>query len=98
MPGEEAATETVIKEHVRSARRWKQMGVLPFSSATLANWIIYCAVDYFSPLYDYFYRELLKRQFFMADEARVQVLKELEWEAEAVSLCDSSVAGRTGCR
>ena len=43
---------------------------------TLANWIIYCSKKYFQPVYDYFHRELLKRSFAMADETRVQVLKE----------------------
>ena len=51
------------------------MGVI-LSRATLANWIIYCARNYFHPLYEYFHRELLKRRFLMADETRVQVLKE----------------------
>lgn len=51
----------------RQEQDWKQMGVI-LSRATLANWIIYCAGNYFSPLYDYFHRELLKRQFLMADE------------------------------
>ena len=46
------------------------------SRTTLANWIIYCSQNYFQPMYDYFHRELLKRSFAMADETRVQVLKE----------------------
>lgn len=33
-------------------------------------------MDYFLPVYDFFIRELLKRQFLMADETRIQVLKE----------------------
>lgn len=68
----------------RQEQDWKQMGV-PLSRATLANWIIYCAGNYFSPLYDYFHRELLKRGFLMADETRVQVLKEPGREAETDS-------------
>ena len=68
----------------RQEQDWKQMGV-PLSRATLANWIIYCAGNYFSPLYDYFHRELLKRRFLMADETRVQVLKEPERKAETDS-------------
>ena len=54
---------------------WKQYGV-QISRTTLANWIIYCSKNYFQPMYDYFHRELLKRIFAMADETRVQVLKE----------------------
>lgn len=68
----------------RQEQDWKQMGVI-LSRATLANWIIYCSGNYFSPLYDYFHRELLKRQFLMADETRVQVLKEPERKAETDS-------------
>lgn len=68
----------------RQEQDWKQMGV-PFSRATLANWVIYCATNYFSPLYGYLHRELLKRQFLMADETRIQVLKEAGREAETDS-------------
>ena len=59
----------------RQEKDWKQYGAR-ISRATLANWIIYCSQKYFQPLYDYFHRELLKRSFAMADETRVQVLKE----------------------
>lgn len=55
----------------RQKQDWKQMGV-PFSRATLASWVIYCAMNYFSPLYDYFHRELLKRRFLMADATRAR--------------------------
>lgn len=68
----------------RQEQDWKQMGVI-LSRATLGNWIIYCSGNYFSPLYDYFHRELLKRQFLMADETRVQVLKEPGRKAETDS-------------
>ena len=43
----------------RQEQDWKQMGVT-LNRTTLANWIIYCAGNYFSPLYDYFHRELIK--------------------------------------
>ena len=68
----------------RQEQDFQQMGVI-LSRATLANWIIYCAGNYFSLLYDYFHRELLKRQFLMADETRVQVLKEPGRSAETDS-------------
>lgn len=68
----------------RQEKDWKQYGV-SVTRATLANWIIYCAEHYFQPLYDYFHRELLKRQFAMADETRVQVLKEPEREPQTQS-------------
>ena len=59
----------------RQEKDWKQYGV-QISRTTLANWIIYCSQNYFQPMYDYFHRELLKRNFAMADETRVQVLNE----------------------
>ena len=68
----------------RQEQDWKQTGVT-LSRATLANWVLYCAGNYFSPLYDYFHRELIKRRFLMADETRVQVLKEPERKAETDS-------------
>lgn len=39
----------------------------------------------FEALTDYFHRELLKRQFLMADETRVQVLKEPKRDSETDS-------------
>jgi transposase/uncharacterized coiled-coil protein SlyX len=68
----------------RQEQGWKQMGV-QLNRATLANWIIYCATEYFAPLYGYLHRELLKRQFLMADETRIQVLHEKERRAETDS-------------
>lgn len=59
----------------RQGQDWKQLGVC-FKRATLANWIIYCAQNYFRPMYDYFHRTLLTRKYLMADETRIQVLKE----------------------
>ena len=68
----------------RQEQDWNQMGVL-LNRATMANWIIYCASQYFAPFYDYLHRELLKRQFLMADETRIQVLHETERKAETDS-------------
>ena len=59
----------------RQEQDWKQLGVA-FSRATLANWVITCAKEYFQPMYDFFHKSLLKRNFLMADETRIQVLKE----------------------
>jgi Transposase IS66 family. len=68
----------------RQEQDWKQMGVT-LIRATLANWILYCVGNYFSLLYDYFHRELIKREFLMADATKVQVLKELGRNAETDS-------------
>ena len=68
----------------RQEKDWKQYGA-QISRTTLANWIIYCSRNYLQPMYDYFHRELLKRSFAMADETRVQVLKEEERRAQTQS-------------
>ena len=68
----------------RQEQDWKQLGVM-LNRATLANWIIYCATQYFRPFYDYLHRELLKREFLMADETRIQVLHEEDRKAETDS-------------
>ena len=61
----------------RQEQDWHQLGV-DFTRATLANWIIYCADNYLKPMYDYLHRQLLHRKYLMADEIRIQVLKEPE--------------------
>lgn len=68
----------------RQEQDWSQLGVA-LNRATLSNGIIYCAEHYFSPVYDYFHRQLLHRQYLMADETRVQVLKEPERNPETDS-------------
>lgn len=60
---------------------WKQLGVL-LNRATLANWIIYCTTQYFEPFYNYLHWELLKREFLVADETRIQVLHEKDRKVE----------------
>lgn len=59
----------------RQEKDWAQLGA-ELSRTTLGNWIIYCALNYFKPLYCYLHREQIKRKFLMADETRFQVLKE----------------------
>ena len=68
----------------RQEKDWKMYGI-ELSRATMANWVIYSASHYLKPLYDYFHRMLLKREFLMADETRVQVLKEDGRSAETDS-------------
>jgi len=68
----------------RQEKDWSQYGI-ELSRTTLANWIIYCADKYFSPMYEYFHRQLLKRQFLMADETTVQVLNEPERRPQSKS-------------
>ena len=59
----------------RQEKDWEQMGAF-LSRGTLGRWIKICSDEYFAPIYDYFHRLLLGREFAMADETRIQVLKE----------------------
>ena len=59
----------------RQEKDWEQMGAF-LSRGTLGRWIKICSDDYFVPIYEYFHRLLLRREFAMADETRLQVLKE----------------------
>ena len=68
----------------RQEKDWLQFGV-ELSRTTIANWIINCVDWYFIHVYGSFHRELLKRGFLMADETRVQVLKEPERRAQSQS-------------
>ena len=68
----------------RQEKDWKQYGI-ELSRTTLANWIIYCSKNYFDPLYQFFHRKLLERNFLMADETPVQVLNEPGRRAESKS-------------
>ena len=59
----------------RQEKDWKQMGAF-LSRGTLGRWIKICSDEHFVPVYEYFHRLLLGREFAMADETRLQVLKE----------------------
>ena len=65
----------------RQETDWAQYG-LPLSRGRLARWIQFCSEDYFLPVYAYLHRLLLQRKFLMADETRIQVLKEPQRAAE----------------
>ncbi len=57
----------------------------PISRNAMAHGVIYVAKNYFSPMYDFFHRKLLKRQFLMMDETPIQVLKEEDRRAQTKS-------------
>lgn len=59
----------------RQEQDFHQMNA-PIGRTSMAGWLITAAQEYLEPLYDYFHRELLKRQFLMMDETPIQVLKE----------------------
>lgn len=59
----------------RQESMWEQAGC-PLSRATMANWLIFCAENYLIFIFRHYQRELLARKYLMADETKVQVLKE----------------------
>lgn len=59
----------------RQEKDWSRFG-LELSRATMANLIISCSDLYLAPIYDRCHHHLLNRTFAMADESRLQVLKE----------------------
>ena len=68
----------------RQEKDWQQMGAA-LSRGTLGRWLKVCSDEYFAPLYEYFHRLLLGREFGMADETRWQVLKEPDRAPETQS-------------
>ena len=68
----------------RQEKDWEQMGAF-LSRGTLGRWIKICSDEYFVPIYEYFHRLLLGRGFAMADETRIQVLKEPDRNPETDS-------------
>ena len=59
----------------RQEREWKEIGI-PFSRATLANWVIRPAEDWLMPLVSRLQQDLLQQDVIHADETPVQVHKE----------------------
>lgn len=59
----------------RLEQDFKQLDAF-ITRATMARCVIASANKYFRPMFEYFHREFLKRQFIMMDESPVQVLKE----------------------
>lgn len=68
----------------RQEKDWEQMGA-PVGRATLSNWLIKNAREFFTPMFDYFHRQLLKRSFVMADETPLQVLNEKDKKPQSRS-------------
>ena len=59
----------------RQEKDFKRMG-LELSRGTMANWVIKCSENYFTPIIEHFHKELLKRDIIHSDESPIQVLKE----------------------
>ena len=61
--------------YCRQEKDRKQYGAA-ITRATMANWVIRNSEAFFRPMYEYFHRKLLERNFLMADETPLQVLHE----------------------
>ena len=61
--------------YFRQEKDWKQYGA-SITRKTMANWVIQNSEAFFLPMYEYFQRKLLEREFAMADETLLQVLHE----------------------
>jgi transposase len=59
----------------KKGKDWKQYKAA-ITRATMANWVIRNSKAFFHPMYEYFHRKLLERNFAMADETPLQVLHE----------------------
>ena len=59
----------------RQEKEWEQIGLI-LSRAAVANWVIRCSYDYFTPVINRLNEELLKRESLHVDETPLQVLKE----------------------
>ena len=68
----------------RQQKDWAQYGA-DLGRGTLANWIILNAQECFAPMTAFLKRKLMQRQFLMADETPVQVLKEPDRRAQTKS-------------
>lgn len=70
--------------YCRQEKDWKQYGA-SITKATMANWVILNSDAFFRPMYEYFRRKLLEREFAMADETPLQVLHEPGRRAQSKS-------------
>jgi transposase len=59
----------------RQEKDWANFGV-KISRATLANWVIYIAINWLAPLWIQMKARLLESAYILADETVIQVLKE----------------------
>lgn len=59
----------------RQEKDWEQLGIA-LSRATMANWVVRCSQDYFTPIIEHLRKELISRDIIHCDETPVQVLKE----------------------
>lgn len=81
--------------YCRQEKDWKQYGAA-ITRATMANWVIRNSEAFFRPMYEYFHRKLLERNFLMADETPLQVLHEEGRRAQTKSYMWLFCSGEDG--
>ena len=59
----------------RQEKDWQQIGV-QVNRTTLANWVVYCGINYILPVVDRIHGEMMQRDIIYCDETPVQVLHE----------------------
>jgi transposase len=74
---------------------WKQQ-CLPLPRETSSHWCIYCALEYFQPIYDRLHEYLLQREIIHADEVPCQVLHEEGKAATSTSYFWIYLSGNDG--
>lgn len=81
--------------YYRQEAAMSQMG-LTLPRETMANWCIYCAEEYFYPIYERMHELLLKRDIIHGDETTCQVLREKGRAAESTSYMWIYLSGSDG--
>ena len=59
----------------RQEQEWNRQGIR-LSRQTMSNWLIRCARDWLTPVYEQLHKELLRHDLLHADETELQVLHE----------------------
>jgi len=79
----------------RQEQQFSRKGI-PLSRQTLANWVMFGAQQWLSPVYDRLHEVLLERRYLHADETTLQVLHEPDRPAESKSYMWLYRSGRDG--
>lgn len=68
----------------RQEQEWNRNGI-PLSRQTMSNWLIKCAEDYLTPIYNRLHERLIEHEVLHADETTLQVLHEEGKEPQSKS-------------
>lgn len=68
----------------RQEQEWKRQGI-QLSRQTMSNWLVRCAEEHLTPVYEELHKQLLCEDIIHADETKVQVLKKPDKKAQSDS-------------